>query len=446
MENAELWQIILAEIEIQVSKPTFATLFKGTSLLSLENGVATIGCSNPMVQRLIETRYYSLLKNLLDKHTKTNNSLVFTIKKSGDQKTTSPGPLFETEKFFPDAGRQAGLNPLFTFDNFAVSSSNQMAYAAATAVGRSPGNAYNPLFLYGGVGVGKTHLMQAIGHAVLEQNPQTKVVFSPGEEFTNEIIMAIRNKTTPAFREKYRRARVLLLDDIQFIAGKDAVQEEFFHTFNAVHRENGQIVLTSDRAPEEISKLEERLRSRFEAGLIIDISQPNFELRTAILLIKAKHRGMEIPIEVAKVIAANITSTRKLEGTLIRVISEVENRKVPLSPEFVVSLLGKTDAGEMPAKKKITSNDVLEAAARHFNVKVSSLCGPKRDRSLVFPRQIAMHILRIDCGQPLAQIGEALGGRDHTTIMHGVEKISSLLSTDNNLREDILAIKKSLWG
>ncbi len=451
MENEKLWPIILAEIELQVSKPVFQTFFTGTSLISVEKNVATIGCPNPLTQRMIETRYYALLKNILDKHTSNNNSLVFAIKKADGLLSLTqkePGPLFAKTGSFPeiDLAKQAHLRPDFTFETFAVSPCNQMAYAAAVAVSRSPGTAYNPLFLHGGVGVGKTHLMQAIGHTVLEKQKNLKIIYCMGEEFTNEIIDAIQTKTTKKFKEKYRSAQMLLIDDIQFIAGKTAVQEEFFHTFNTVQREGGQIVLTSDRPPAEIAKLEERLRSRFEGGLIIDIAPPDFELRCAILLIKAKQKEINLPMDVAQTLAANISSIRKLEGALIRLVTEAQFKKVPLTPELAKSLLSKTNNNETPARRKVTSNEVLETIADRFNLKISYLKGPKRDRSLAFPRQVCMHILRIECGYPLEEVGEVLGGRDHTTIMHGVEKISTLLSTNEKLREDIAWIKTKLWG
>lgn len=446
MENLKLWQTVLTELEVQVSKPVYGTIFSKTSLISLEGGVATIGCPNPLIQKMIETRYYSLLKNTLDKHTSGNNSLVFTVKRLEEPKRET-GPLFEETESLPEIARRAHLNPLFTFENFAVSGSNQMAYAAATAVARSPGNAYNPLFLYGGVGVGKTHLMQAIGHVLLNRGRDFKMIYCTGEEFTNEIIDAIQTKTTKKFKEKYRSAQAFLIDDIQFIAGKNAVQEEFFHTFNTIQREGGQIVLTSDRPPAEIAKLEARLQSRFEGGLTIDITPPDFELRSAILLIKAKQRGINLPMDVAQVLAANISSTRRLEGTLIRLLTEAETKKIPITPELAKSILGKTNGQAAPdQKRKVSADEVLEAVTNRFDLKISALKGPKRDKVLVLARQTAMHLLRIDCGYPFAKIGEVLGGRDHTTIMHGVEKISTLLSTNENLREDISWIKRKLWG
>lgn len=443
----QLWQKVLDDLRISVSKPIFQTLFSQTNLVSLEKDIATISCPSSYIQNLVETRYYALLKDALDRQTKKNNSLIFVVRPQ--PKTQEPkalGPLFEEEK--ADEGKEAAvrthLRSDFTFESFAVSSSNQLAYAAATAVVKNPGNAYNPLFLWGGVGVGKTHLMQAIGHAILNQKPKMKVIYCMSEEFTNEIISAIQTKTTRAFKERYRSAQVLLLDDVQFIAGKTTVQEEFFHTFNTIQREGGQIVLTSDKPPEEIDKLEERLRSRFEGGLIIDISPPDFELRSAILLIKARQRGIELPMDITQLIAANIESTRKLEGFLFRLLTEIETKKVPLTPDLVNSLLGKGDQ-EKP-KRTANPKEVFEVVASHFNLKAGQLKGKRRVREIVLPRQVLMYLLRTELSLPLMEIGKMVGGRDHTTVMHAVEKITNLLSTNENLRVDIEEIKRGLYG
>lgn len=451
MENTRVWQAILAELEIQVSKPTFATFFSGTTLVSLENGVATIGCPNPLTQKMIETRYYSLVKNILDKHTSEKNSLVFAIKRVEARRLEDKeetGPLFAQEESKEDLCRRVHLNPFFTFENFAVSSSNQVAYAASQAVVKNPGSAYNPLFLYGGVGVGKTHLMQSIGQTILAKKPGLKLIYATGEEFTNEIVEAIRQKNTKFFKTRYRGVDLLLMDDIQFIAGKEKVQEEFFHTFDALEREGSQIVLTSDRPPSEIGRLEQRLRSRFDGGLTADIAPPDFELRTAILLIKAKSLGVELPMEIAQFIAANIEDTRRLEGFLRRLLTEAQTKSLPVSPELAKSILGRGSSQESFGKdwQKINPNEVLEAVAGRFGLKVTGLKGPKRDKNLAFPRHVAMYILRIDCQKPLMEIGQLLGGRDHTTVMHGVDKISSLLLTSESLREDITWIKRKLWG
>lgn len=448
MDLQTLWQSVLNEVELQVSKAVFKTIFIQTSLISLIENEATIGCNNPLLINIIEKRYYSLIKNALDSNTKQNATLRFVAKPNSSKKPFA-GPLFNhreisDEKSIEEIKRRARLNANLTFETFAVSSSNQMAYAAAQAVSHSPGSSYNPLFLYGGVGVGKTHLMQAIGHFLLNNNPKLRVIFTMGEEFTNEIIEAIRNKNTDVFKKRYRSADLLLLDDIQFIAGKNTVQEEFFYTFNAIHQSGGQIILTSDKPPDEISRLEDRLRSRFEGGLIIDISQPDFELRTAILLIKAKQRNVDLPIEVAKLIATNIEDTRKLDGTLIRLITESQIKQTLIDEAMVRNILGKT---KIPTHdKRTTPIQALTIVASYYDLKTTLLKGERRDKPFSLPRQILYYILRVELGMPLMEIGSFLGGRDHTTVMHGVKKISQLLTTDEKLRGDILGIKERLLG
>jgi len=445
MDKDRLWQVVLSEIELSVSRPTFVTFFEKSTLLSLETSIAAIGCPNPLSAQMIEGRYYSLVKSILDKHAGGNNSLIFKIKRVETQETKELGPLF-TPQEVPPLGRQLGLRENFTFENFAVSTSNQVAFAAAQAVSLSPGTAYNPLFIYGGVGVGKTHLMEAIGNTLLNKNQKTRIIYCMGEDFTNEIIEAIRGHSTDIFKKKFRQAHVLLLDDIQFIAGKERVQEEFFHTFNAILRVGGQVVLTSDRPPSEIAKLEARLRSRFEGGLTVDISPPDFELRTAILLIKAKQRKIDLPIEMAKFIAANIEDTRKLEGTLIRGQTEAEMKKEPLSVLLFQSILGKAKGGEETLAKKIPPEEIIKEVANYFNLKVNQLKGKKRDRPISLPRQILMYLLRGEIGLTLEAVGQILGGRDHTTIIHGVDKITHEMLINEKLREDVSGIRKKVWG
>ncbi|MBI3380227.1 chromosomal replication initiator protein DnaA [Candidatus Gottesmanbacteria bacterium] len=444
MDIQSVWQMVLADVELQVSKTVFQIFLSQTKLLSIENQVAKIGCSQPMLINLIEKRYYELLKKTVDSYTKLDVRLEF-ISLPSQTKKSFDGPLFKLKS--PDLPLHFynKLNTNCTFDTFAVSSSNQMAYAAATAVSKTPGTSYNPLFLYGGVGVGKTHLMQAIGHVVLKSNPSAKIIYCTGEEFTNEIIEAIGNKTTVGFKKKYRNLDVLLIDDIQFIAGKNAVQEEFFHTFNAIQQTKGQIVLTSDKPPEEINKLEARLQSRFEGGLSIDIGQPDFELRTAILLIKAKQRGVSLSINLAKLMAANIENPRKLEGVFIRILSESETRGIPIDEAFVKIILGKT-IKEIPAKNNIRPERVIDIVAGFYNLKLSQIKGNRRDGIYSKPRQVLYYILRSELNVPLVEIGNLLGGRDHTTIIHGVRKITQLVTIDQNLREDIVGIKNKLYG
>lgn len=445
MDNQTLWQAILDDLQLQVSKVAFQTFLSQTKLVSFDGKKATINCRGPMIINLIEKRYSPLIKKLLDNYTKSETELVFTAKTTNGEKNIE-GPLFTMK--LPQGSQSINtniiLNPDYTFKNFAVSSSNQMAYAAATAVANSPGSSYNPLFIYGGVGVGKTHLMQAIGHFIIAQKPKTKIIYCTGEEFTNEMIEAISTKTTGLFKKKYRHVNMLFIDDVQFIAGKYSIQEEFFHTFNAIQQVKGQIVLTSDRPPEEINKLEARLASRFQGGLTIDIGPPDFELRTAIILIKAKQRGIDLPIDLAKLISANIEDNRKLEGVFIRVITESQTKKINIDVEMVKSILGKT-IKEIP-KKNITSDEVVSNVATYFDIKPSQLRGIRRDKFLSLPRQILYYILRIEVGMPLMEIGEVLGGRDHTTILHGVRKISQLISTDEKIRGDILGIKNKIFG
>lgn len=443
MKLERLWSSVLEEIKLAVSKATFQTLFQNTSLVNLENNVGTIGCPSSYIQGMIESRYYSLIKDVLDRQTKSNNSLILVVKPI-IRKTEEIGPLFSPAPTSQESP-QVTLKPIFTFENFAVSSINQLAYAAATAVAKNPGTAYNPLFLWGGVGVGKTHLMQAIGQQILKTKPETKIIYCMGEEFTNEIINAIRSKTTDSFKKKYRTTKVLLLDDVQFIAGKTTVQEEFFHTFNTLQREGSQIVLSSDRPPEEIAKLEDRLRSRFEGGLIVDIPQPDFELRTAILLIKAKQRGIELQMDVAQTIAANVDSTRKLEGFLVRLISETQTKNIPVTPELVNSLLGKSFEENGKIKKQIKPKQVVEIVAQYFNLKIAQLRSPTRVKNIVLPRQILMYLLRTELGISLVEVGDLLGGRDHTTVIYGVEKITNLLTGSEDLRVDISGIKQKLY-
>ena len=318
-----------------------------------------------------------------------------------------------------------------------------MAYAAAQSVANSPGRAYNPLFLYGGVGVGKTHLMQSVAVEILKKDNTVRVVFCSGEEFTNEIINAIRLKNTYRFKDKYRNARLLLIDDIQFIAGKNAVQEEFFYTFDAIQKRGAQIILTSDKPPSEISKLEDRLRSRFEGGLLIDIQQPDFELRTAIVLIKARLRGINLPMNVAQELATQVSDGRRLEGTLVRLFSESEVRKEAITVELVSRLFGKSIKPK-PWGFSFSPQSIMNAVSRYYGIKLSLLKSTTRVKPVSLPRQILMYLLRTEMNLSLNDIGSLLGGRDHTTIIHGVDKISKLVEVDEKTKQDVFKIKQRI--
>lgn len=455
-QNELLWKKVLSELQLEVSPAVFNTLFKQTQLKDIASDVATIAVISPMIQRMIETRYYTLLKKTIDKYTQGNTSLLFTV--DSKLKRIAPqahkeeiGPLFQQDvepSSFALLLQRNKIKPESTLENYAVSGTNQLAYAAATHVAQNPGISYNPLFIYGGVGVGKTHLMQGIGIALLKKDPNYRIVYCNSEDFTNEIIEAIRNKTTTQFRNKYRKAQLLCIDDIQFIAGKDTVQEEFFHTFNAIIQERGQIILTSDKPPTEIPRLEARIRSRLEGGLIIDISPPDFELRVAILLIKAKQRNVELPVELAKIIANSISDTRGLEGALVRVSTEATLRGIPLTEELVYRVLGKqphVGLSEAEGGRQASKDEFIESVCTYYNLKVTQIKGKKRDASIALPRQILMYLLRTELNVGLTEIGFLIGGRDHTTVIHAVDKISTLVKSNDRIREDIMGIKKLIY-
>ena len=332
------------------------------------------------------------------------------------------------------------LNPHYTFDSFVVGASNRLAHAASLAVVERPAFAYNPLFLYGGVGLGKTHLLHAIGNACGARGLQ--VLYVSSEEFTNDLINAIRTRTTPAFREKYRHMDVLLIDDIHFIAGKESTQEEFFHTFNTLHGQNKQLVLTSDRPPKALVTLEERLRSRFEWGLTADIQPPDLETRIAILRAKADQRGRQVPDEILTAVAYAIQANiRELEGALTRILAYGDLLGLPLTVDLVESALGDM----LPKKRDIAPEGIVQAVAGSFGLPVERLLGRDRSREAALPRQIAMYLLREETGTSLPQIGDLLGGRDHTTVMYGCDKVADLLERDERLRRQVSQIRENIF-
>lgn len=442
-----VWNKVLSELEIEVSKATFLTLFKGTSLSSIEENVVTVATPSPMVSSLIEKRYYGLIQKILKKCLEKEVSVVFKeqtpVLPHADKENLLP--LFSNGDLASDHRRKiARLRMDFTFENFAVSSTNQLAYASATAVAKNLGASYNPLFFYGTVGVGKTHLMHAIGHEVLNLFPDKKVVYLTSEEFTNEFIESIRSKSTPAFRKKFRTARLLLIDDVQFLAGKEKVQEELFHTFNSLVSDEQQVVFSSDRPPTELEKIEKRLKSRFSGGLIVDIAPPDIELRCAILLIKAKRKGIDLPIDLAKVIAENIDDTRRLEGTLNRFITELAHNGSQPSSELVSQILKTKQTTS--AQKVVSVEDLVSAVCTFYEVKPTQLKGQKRNRFLTVPRHALMYLLKSELGKTLVEIGNIIGGRDHTTIMYGIEKVEGEINNNPKFHSDIMGIKKLVWG
>lgn len=442
---APIWKHVLGILEAETSRGNFVTLFKSSALLSIEDDIATIACQNTMIISLIQKRYLPLIKEALEK--KMGKPIdVILIPKDVTEKVSKEkdSPLFSqiSTPIVKSIGHLPRVRPDFTFETMAVSSSNQLAFISATTVAKNIGNSYNPLFLYGPVGVGKTHLMQAIANHVYTQDPARKIIYITSEEFTNEVVEAIRSNQTHALKRKFRSAYLLIIDDVQFLAGKDKVQEELFHTFNTLIDQGAQIVLSSDRPPSEIQKLEKRLSSRFSGGLTVDVEPPDFELKTAILLIKAKKYNVVLPIEAAKVIADSVEDTRSLEGALLRIITQASTTNMEITKELAEKTLNKKDENRT---QHIHADDIIKLVCEYYGIKTTQIKGPKRDASLVKARQIAMYLLKKELKLPFVEIGNALGGRDHTTIMHGVGKMEYLVDNKEQPFEDIMGITRQLY-
>ncbi len=438
----DLWTKILTDVELEVSRANFLTLFKRTFLLSLENDVITIAAPSTMIIDLLQRRFYDIIKKSADKHIGKDIKIIFvpkTIINSPDSNKEKHGPLFETDtKESAIIGHLPRVRPDYTFENMAVSGSNQLAYVSASTVAKKPGAIYNPLFIYGPTGVGKTHLMQSIANEVYVKSPNKKILYTTSEEFTNDVVEAIRTNKTAGMKKKFRELDLLIIDDIQFVAGKERVQEELFHTFNSLVDKNSQIVLSSDRPPSEMKQVEKRLLSRFSGGLTVDIDSPDFELRTAILLIKAKKYGVFLSIDVAKMIAQKTQDARGLEGLLLRIITQAQAGDGEITDDLVSSVLS------LNKEEKLNSfhpDEIIKNVCHFYNVKPTQLKSSKRSASLVRPRQVAMFLLKKELGITYVEIGNLLGGRDHTTIMHGVDKIEGMLQK-SLISEDILGISK----
>lgn len=438
--SGSFWQSFLGSLQhIKEQNPIYYSIMSDLVPLESSNTTVVIGCSSVGSRNYMQKKQEEF-ESALSAFVKKPLSVVFVLNTTIGDKKESPAPLLTFEPTHEDILRKAGLRRGFTFEGFAVSQSNQVAFAAAKAVSKQVGLSYNPLFLYGPVGVGKTHLAQAVANEALSQDPSLSVIFCSGEKFMNELIESIRNKSTPVFRKKYRALSLIILDDVQFIAGKKTVQEEFFHTFNSVVSAGGQVVLTSDRPPSEIRNLEDRLRSRFSGGLIVDIQDPDFELRTAILLIKAREKNIDIDIESAKKIAERVVDTRALEGALLSLFAETLASKQPINNETVSLFFNKQ--GEK--KKKVTPQEVIKAVCSFFGIKPSVLRGTSRKREIAFARQVAMFVLRNETGLGLKEIALLLKRKDHTTVLYGVDKIRSQMMKNPSTQKDVSAIVDSL--
>lgn len=429
-DNNSIWQKVLTMMEKEISKPSFDTWLKSTKLVKYYNDTMYIEVPNTFAKEWLESRYADLIKNTLEIILQKDVNLRFSLPNEnvGNEVTTESNfkQISNDDTFVPKH-----LNPKYTFDTFVVGNSNRFAHAASLAVAEAPAKAYNPLFIYGGVGLGKTHLMQAIGHYVLEQNKKAKVVYVTSEKFTNDIINSIRDDTTAEFRNNYRNIDILMIDDIQFLAGKERTQEEFFHTFNTLHEANKQIIISSDRPPKEIPTLEDRLRSRFEWGLITDIQAPDLETRIAILRKKAKIENLQIPNEVMVYIADKIQSNiRELEGALIRVIAYASLTQNELNINLTEEALKDILPANKP--KQITIQNIQQIVADYYNLRTDEFKAKKRTRAVAYPRQIAMFLCRELTDYSLPKIGDEFGGRDHTTVLHAQDKISTYLKDEEN--------------
>ncbi|GIP50975.1 MULTISPECIES: chromosomal replication initiator protein DnaA [Paenibacillus] len=440
--TSDIWQHILSIINTKLSKPSFDTWFKATKIVSLNDRQIVISAPTTFAVEWLESRYTKLVATTVYEYLGKQVDVSFVIEESAVPEQTQvykepPAPVQAEESV------SNMLNPKYTFDTFVIGSGNRFAHAASLAVAEAPARAYNPLFLYGGVGLGKTHLMHAIGHYILEHSPSSKVVYISSEKFTNEFINSIRDNRAESFRNKYRNIDILLIDDIQFIAGKESTQEEFFHTFNALHEERKQIIISSDRPPKEIPTLEERLRSRFEWGLITDIQPPDLETRIAILRKKAKAENLDIPNEAMMYIANQIdTNIRELEGALIRVVAYSSLINQDITTHLAAEALKDIIPSSRP--KMITIQDIQQKVGEYYNLRLEDFKARKRTKAIAFPRQIAMYLSRELTDFSLPKIGDAFGGRDHTTVIHAHEKITQQLKVDQDLYKVINNITEKI--
>lgn len=443
MNAEQAWQSVLGQLQMEMPRASFDTWVRDTRPISYQDGMLTIGVRNAYARDWLESRLASTVNRLLVGVLNASVSVHFVVNGNEIEEVTDETPLAQPVR---DAGyeppaRHVSLNPRYVFETFVVGSGNRLAHAACLAVAEKPARAYNPLFLYGGVGLGKTHLLHAIGNACYSRG--LSVLYVSSEEFTNDMITAIRSHTNQAFREKYRSADVLLVDDIQFIAGKESTQEEFFHTFNTLHGQDKQIIVSSDRPPKSLNTLDERLRSRFEWGLTADIQPPDLETRLAILRSKAERTGRHIADDILEAIARRVQSNiRELEGALNRILAFADLSGSALTPNLVEVAL----ADLLPQRNDVDPSKIIELVAKEWQTSVESLVGRDRSQKIALPRQVAMYLMRKETDASLPQIGEVLGGRDHTTVMYAIEKIASDIETKTDLRKRVVNVKQQLYG
>ncbi len=451
----KIWEGVLGELELSVSKANFTTWFKNTFIIDINNNEVVIAIPNVFTKTWLEKKYQNKILNALENVlSKSNLQVIYRVKEKKEKANISKnnnidnvkkeGTVYKIKEENKKINTKFGLNFKYTFNNFVVGPGNELAQAAAQASSRKPGAMYNPLFIYGGVGLGKTHLVQAIGNYILAQNTAKKILYINSETFTNDFIYAIKSGRTAQFKESYRSVDLLLIDDIQFIAGKEQTQEEFFHTFNALHQNNKQIVISSDRPPKAIPSIEERLVSRFEWGMIVDVSSPDLETRVAILEMKCQEKNYTMTKEIINYIAENIQENiRELEGALNRVAAFHELNNTPPTIESVESILGGVSANIK--KAGLTSKKLLNNIALFYDVTMEELVGSSRKNEIVVPRQIAMFLMREELKSSFPNIGQNVGGRDHTTAMHACEKINRLINEDEKIKNDVYILKQKIY-
>ena len=439
MELSELWQATLGEIEVEISPPSFHTWFKHTQLREINGEVARVAVPSDFIKEKMVNEYRRVVTRVLHKHADQVTGVDFVVQTivPPPLQPVASGPFVPTSR---DSNANGRLRADYTFDNFVVGQSNRFAFAASKNVAENPGKLHNPLYIYGGVGLGKTHLISAIGNHITRKQPKLKISYVSCEDFTNQFIQSLQLKTVDSFKNKYRNVDVFLVDDIQFLSRKEGTQEEFFHTFNALHQSNRQIVMTADRMPKAISDLEERLSSRFGMGMVADIQTPNTETRQAILLAKCAERGIELAGDIVDYVATHVKSNiRELEGALNRIIGYCQlNRLETTLDNAVKALESFVDKNQV----QVAPDRVLEAVCQFFGVSRDDLVGKKRSKEQVYPRHIAMYLLRNEVNMSYPQIGKLLGDRDHTTIMHGFGVINREISQSDNLRTEITRLKE----
>ncbi len=460
MSNHEIWQAVLAELELSISKPNFVTWFKNTDILSYQDNYVVLCVPNDFYRAWIEKNYHQTivksLERVTEKPVKKLEYKIFNIKNivPQTQEVKNENPIPETNLNTPDFSSnevkmpprvgEFGLNPKYNFETFVVGGGSELAFAAAQAVVNKPGEAYNPLFIYGGVGLGKTHLVQAIGNHLLKARPNISIMYASAEKFSNDYIASVRDGNAKNFQNRYRNIDVLLIDDIQFISGKDKTQESFFHTFNELHQQNKQVVMTSDRPPKAIPALEDRLKSRFEWGMIVDVAPPDLETRIAILQKKCVEKNFPLNQEILQLVATTIhRNIRELEGALNKIIALHQLKNMEPTVESVKSLLANTEVRS--TYKSITPQQIIEAASEFFTINIADLLGQSREKKFSYPRQIIMHLMRKELNMSYPAIGNELGGRDHTTAMHADNKISNDIERDSKLKQEIELIKQKLY-